>query len=253
MAWIWLRGLGRETAHWGGLPSKLEAITGEKVITLDLPGVGRKRGENCSLTMSTVVQQLQGDTNGYTDIKILAHSLGGPVALNWAAQDERVSKVVLVNSSSRLNFFARGLKWVPVFGLLASFASKATVEERERKILAIISNNRRAAAGVKPLWVEVARRRPIALQQFLRQIALGVFSDLPKPIEIQNCNLEVLASSKDRLVSVDCSRKLAEYYNCSLVTHPDAGHDIPLDDPDWLLDQLQVKAPWGAISPAGCN
>lgn len=248
MAWIWLRGLGRESAHWGGLPRKVELLTGEKVIAIDLPGMGRKRAQPCPLTMNAVVQQLQDETLELDTIKVLAVSLGAMVALNWAAQDTRIKQLVLINSSSRLSVFTKRLKWIPVLSMFSTFMFKASAEERERKVLAMVSNNARAANSVMPLWAEVARRRPVSLMQILRQMILGALSSLPKPNQIANCSLQVFASSKDRLVSADYSRKLADYYRCSLVTHPEAGHDLSLDDPDWLLGQLQVSAFDNAIS-----
>ncbi|BFM06520.1 alpha/beta fold hydrolase [Halioxenophilus aromaticivorans] len=252
MTWIWLRGLGRESAHWGGLPRKVEQATGDKVIALDMPGVGRKRDQRCPLRMDAVVRQLRQETAGLDNIKILAMSLGGSVALNWAASDARVKQVVLVNSSSKLSFFTKRLRFIPAVRMLSSYLSKNSHEERERKVLATLSNNSRASAQVNSLWAEVARRRPVALTQVFRQIALAGFSRLPTPSQMVHCSVQVFASRNDRLVSADCSRKLADYYQCSLVTHPEAGHELALDDPDWLLNQIKSFSVSGAITPAGC-
>ena len=252
MAWIWLRGLGRETAHWGGLPRRVELATGEKVLPLDLPGMGRKREQSCPLSMSKLVRQLQEETCDLGPIKIVAHSLGGNVALNWAARDARVQQVVLINSSSRLSFFNKRLRMLPALGLLSCYLSKASFEEREKKVLATVSNNDQAAAAVTALWAEVARRRPVALRQVVRQLVLAAFSRLPTPNQILHCSVQVLVSRKDRLVASDCSRKLADYYQCSLVTHPEAGHDLPLDDPDWLLTQIKTYSVSSAITAANC-
>ncbi len=252
MTWIWLRGLGRESAHWGGLPRKVEQATGDKVITIDLPGVGRKNGENCPLRVSTLIAQLLDETRGLGPIKILAMSLAGSVALNWAARDARVSQVVLINSSSRLSFVTKRLRFIPLVRMLSSYLAKTTVEERERKVLATVSNNTQAAAGVSSVWAEVARLRPVSLRQVLRQSVMAVCSSLPRPGQIMHCSVQVFVSRNDRLVSADCSRKLANYYQCNLVTHPNAGHDLPLDDPEWLLNQIKSCAVNTAITPARC-
>jgi hypothetical protein len=42
----------------------------------------------------------------------------------------------------------------------------------------------------------------------------------------------------DRLAHPTCSGRLAEALAAPLVVHPTAGHELPLDDPDWLLAQL---------------
>jgi len=252
MTWIWLRGLGRETAHWGGLPRKAELATGERVVTLDLPGVGRKRNQDCPLDMKAVVEQLREETADLGHIKILAVSLGGLVGLHWASMDPRVKQVVLINSSTRLSLFSKRLKPFSALRLLSSYLSKATVEEREKRVLATVSNSPEKSAGIMSLWAEIARRRPVSLRQVFRQILLAAISGVPKPRDIAHCTLQVIASSNDRLVSSDCSRKLAHYYHCTLVTHPTAGHDLPLDDPDWLLRQIETPTIKGEISPAGC-
>ena len=44
----------------------------------------------------------------------------------------------------------------------------------------------------------------------------------------------LLASRNDGLVDVRCSRGLAAAWKVPLVEHASAGHDIPLDDPEWV-------------------
>ncbi|TVP61204.1 MAG: hypothetical protein EA349_00540 [Halomonadaceae bacterium] len=52
----------------------------------------------------------------------------------------------------------------------------------------------------------------------------------------------------DRLVNSQCSRTLAQRWQCSLHEHHTAGHALPQDDPDWVV--MQIK-PWGeqALKP----
>jgi len=38
-----------------------------------------------------------------------------------------------------------------------------------------------------------------------------------------------------------CSNALAERFNCSLDVHPNAGHDLPLDAPDWVIQQFAAQ------------
>jgi pimeloyl-ACP methyl ester carboxylesterase len=49
----------------------------------------------------------------------------------------------------------------------------------------------------------------------------------------------VLGSEQDRLVSVLCSKALAQQGAYELRLHPDAGHDLPLDDGPWVARQVQ--------------
>jgi predicted alpha/beta hydrolase family esterase len=48
----------------------------------------------------------------------------------------------------------------------------------------------------------------------------------------------VLASVLDHLVSVECSRALASAWQCTLSLHPSAGHDLPLDDGQWVIAKV---------------
>ena len=54
----------------------------------------------------------------------------------------------------------------------------------------------------------------------------------------------VLRSAGDRLVDPACSQRIAEAWRAGLLTHPDAGHDLPLDDGPWLAAQV---AAWAAV------
>jgi hypothetical protein len=40
------------------------------------------------------------------------------------------------------------------------------------------------------------------------------------------------------LVSPECSKKLAKHWGLPVLWHDRAGHDLPLDDPDWLVAQI---------------
>jgi pimeloyl-[acyl-carrier protein] methyl ester esterase len=48
----------------------------------------------------------------------------------------------------------------------------------------------------------------------------------------------VLASPQDRMVSVNCSRAIAEKWQAPIVEHPTAGHDLSADDPKWLVSEI---------------
>ena len=54
--WILLRGLTRETRHWGRLPDALrEAIGGERLLLLDLPGNGEFAQARAPATVAEMV------------------------------------------------------------------------------------------------------------------------------------------------------------------------------------------------------
>ena len=252
MTWVWLRGLARETGHWGGLPRMAELATGEKVVTIDLPGMGSKRAADCPLRVGDIVNTLIDETSDLESIKLLGVSLGGLVALHWAACDHRVKQLVIINASSRLNFFFQRLKLPSAWRLLSAFFGNSCIEEQEQRVLEVVSNEPVRARQVVSLWSEIARRRPVTPRQVLRQLALAAFAGIPKKGHLRHCQVKVIASTCDRLVAPICSKRLAEYFGSPLITHPSAGHDLPLDDPDWLLQQIDTPIIEGEVSRAGC-
>ena len=50
----------------------------------------------------------------------------------------------------------------------------------------------------------------------------------------------LLASRGDRLVHWKCSAALEQRWQWTLKLHPDAGHDLIIDDPDWIIHQLMA-------------
>ena len=104
--WILLRGLTRESRHWGGFPSLLrEAIRADRVITPDLPG----NGSLCEQVTPTRVADLAGTcraellgTGVVPPFFLLGMSLGAMVATDWAVgHPEEVRGCVLINTSMR--------------------------------------------------------------------------------------------------------------------------------------------------------
>ena len=87
-SWILLRGLLRETRHWGDFPARLQAaLPGDRVVAIDLPGNGEHYRLRSPLRVAEMVQfcraqlALHGEPGPFS---LLALSLGGMVACDWA-------------------------------------------------------------------------------------------------------------------------------------------------------------------------
>jgi pimeloyl-ACP methyl ester carboxylesterase len=50
--------------------------------------------------------------------------------------------------------------------------------------------------------------------------------------------LLLLAAQQDKLVNVKCSITLAKRWGSPIKLHPTAGHDLPLDDGEWVARQV---------------
>ncbi len=237
--WVLLRGLGRERGHWGDFPEQMSATFPHwEIISLDLPGFGAKSDIRSPAHMDEVVRALDAELASleHRHNHILALSLGAMVALAWAKQAPHTfESVTLVNSSSSLSPIHHRLKPSGARALLrAMFATNAN--ERERQILELVSNHPSRPARIHTLWTALARSNRHLLINALRQLWMVAQFSPPLQLTVPG---QCLVSRQDRLVDSRCSQRLAESLSWPLVTHDWAGHDLAVDDPEWLLVQLQ--------------
>lgn len=244
--WILLRGLTRETAHWSGLVADLQrALPDDAVLAVDLPGNGHWHHRPSPATVQGMVQACRADlaARGLTPpYHLLAMSLGAMVAVEWAcAAPEEVASGVLVNTSLRpFSPFYHRLRPHNYGALLRLVLWPRAPETVEQQVLAMTSNLAAQRASVLAHWADVRQQRPVsalnALRQLLAAARYRAQAQAPRP------PLLLLASRDDQLVSSACSQALSAAWNLPLVMHPFAGHDLPLDDPAWVVAQVQQWA-----------
>lgn len=242
--WILLRGLARDSRHWEDFPQRLQQHYAESTVHCpDLPGNGALADEPSPTRMSEAVVHLRaallvaGIAPPY---RLLAFSLGGMLAMEWMRlHPEEIDGAALVNSSLRgLNPFHERLIPANYPALLGLTLCPGTRRQRERFVLATTTNrltrDRRNALAER--WTGYAASRHTRPLNALRQ--LWAASRFSAPDSLDTRRVLVLAGDGDRLVNPRCSRRIAAHYRWPLLTHPDAGHDLALDAPDWLLAQL---------------
>lgn len=239
--WILLRGLTRESGHWGSFVGQLQAAQpGSRIVALDLPGNGSLYAQRSPTHISAMVahcraalqaQQITGP------VHILAMSLGAMVAASWASSTpQEVAAQVLVNTSLRpFSPFYQRLR-PRNYGLLLRLAlGSASAQEWESSILRITSHGQHP--DVLAQWLALRLQHPVARRNALRQLLAAARYQAPaSPPQTPTL---LLASAQDGLVSVSCSRRLARQWGCALREHPWAGHDLPLDDGAWVARQAQ--------------
>ena len=104
MVWIFLRGLTRETAHWGSFPDDFRhTLPAAQVISLDLPGNGRLHLVPSPLSIGVTVSYCRIELS-LRKVKppyfLLAMSLGAMVATEWSYRfPEEIGGCVLINTS----------------------------------------------------------------------------------------------------------------------------------------------------------
>lgn len=239
--WILLRGLTRESGHWGPFLTRFaQAMPDSRVIALDLPGNGELHRQRSPLRVPDMVAhcraqlQARGVAPPYT---LLAMSLGAMVALDWAqTHPAEVTAQVLINTSVRpFNAFYQRLRPANYGSLLALMLPGTSAENWEQAILRMTSHH--APAGTLAHWLALRQAHPVSRSNALRQLtAAARFCAHPGP---PPCPTLLLASLADQLVNVACSRALAQTWHCALRLHPSAGHDLPLDDAPWVIEQIR--------------
>ncbi len=239
--WILLRGLTRESGHWGAFVAQFEeALPGHRVIALDLPGNGTLHAQRSPTDVQGMVAHCRAELTRrgiHEPIGLLGMSLGAMVAVAWAhGHPSEVSALVLVNTSLRpFSPFYQRLRPRSYAPLLRLVMMGGTAEQWERTILRITSNT--GKTDVLPHWIALRAQHPVTRPNALRQLLSAARYRAPATPPIPPVLL--LTSARDGLVSSQCSVTLAARWKCRIQQHPTAGHDLPLDDAPWVLAQIQ--------------
>jgi len=234
-----IRGLSREQRHWGRFRPMLAGALANPVLSYDFAGCGLlyQQPSPCSIAAlrQSVRLQLQHAPQFNGKVHLVAISLGGMLAVDWAAQyPQEVASLSLINSSARpLSPFYQRLHWRNYPQILRSLLLPAA--RREQLILQLTSATPALHAGVLANWQLWQQQRPVSTLNTLRQ--LWAASRFRAPASLL-CPTVLFSSCGDKLVSPQCSAALARYWQVPHIQHPWAGHDLPLDDASWLVAQL---------------
>lgn len=238
--WILLRGLTRDARHWGAFAQQLQAREPQaRVMALDLPGNGLRHAEPSAARIEDAAQwcraqlKAQGVAPPY---RLLAMSLGAMVAVAWAQQaPQELSRCVLINTSlrphSRFYQRLRPAQYPRVLGMVLRWQDAPYCEQRVLRM-----TSRRQPRELLDDWCAWRRSTPVSRANAWRQLRSAMRFIAPR--EAPPVPLLLLAGARDALVNPDCSRQLAHAWQLALIEHPEAGHDLPLDDPAWVLAQL---------------
>lgn len=246
MTWVLLRGLMREQRHWGNFTQQFaQAHPHEHIITLDFAGNGALYQQASATSIGAMVEQARGQVQQQLQqqqsedkIKLLAISLGGMVAVAWAERyPQELQRMVLINTSlAPHNPFYQRLRPANYPAIIATMLT-GTQRQREQLILRLTSHQSDAPQAEQLLndWVRYAQQYPIRRRNILRQLVAAM--RYRAPAQAPQVPLLMLAGARDVLVSPQCSATLAHHWQVELRIHPDAGHDLPLDDPAWVIQQ----------------
>lgn len=241
--WLLLRGLAREERHWGEFPKMLEEqIPETKVHFLELPGVGKKSHIEAFSQIKEYTNQLREEwlelqQSNSGSWGILAISMGGMIGMDWCHRfPHDLNTLVLVNSSAG-NLSAPHHRFSPTaMGTVLKLFFREDYEERERAILNLTTNILKVDDSIVKRYASYSSDTPIRRSSFIKQMVAASRFKIPKEL---HQNLLVLAARKDRLASYKCSMAIAKHFHKKLHLHDNAGHDLPMDDPQWVIDHIK--------------
>jgi pimeloyl-ACP methyl ester carboxylesterase len=241
--WVLLRGLMREHGHWGDFPRQLAAATqARQVLTPDLPGNGTLHTQTSPTRIADMVDACRAQVREALGadagpVHVLSISMGGMLATAWAqSHPHELASLSLMASSMRpfspLWQRLRPRHWPRILGLIASGASD---DAWEQAILQMTTRSPQAAHAL-PQWLAIRQRRPVHTLNALRQLLAA--ARFQAPVQAPAVPTLVMCGQQDDLVDPRCSQAIAQAWQCTLRMHPTAGHDLPLDAPQWVIDTL---------------
>jgi pimeloyl-ACP methyl ester carboxylesterase len=242
MTWVLLRGLARETGHWGDFSALLRArLPDTPVVPIDLPGNGEAHRQRSPADVPSIVQALRDSLRQRglpPPYRVVAMSLGAMVTVAWAHRHpDELAHAVLINTSLRpfspFHHRLRPSAWGPL--LTAALSSDPL--RREQAVWRLTSHRPpQHRDAIVAGWARLAHERPVRLSNALRQLAAAARYRAPEvPPRVQ---MLLLCSARDALVNPACSRAVARGWQLAIAAHPWAGHDLPLDDPAWVVAQV---------------
>ena len=253
--WILLRGLAREARHWSDFPDKLRTALAAKgdvarIDAIDLPGTGRFSEMKSPLTIGELTEFAREKFNdirrkmrerGETPperTRVVGVSMGGMIAADWLSRwPDDFKECVFINTSFG-GFSPAYLRLKPsALAHLLGSLRPYTNFERELHSLRLVSNrpDNEFAQKIAKEWSGYADERPTTLENFTRQITACI--RFKAPAERPETPMLTIYAENDRMVDSQCSKEIIRRWRTGSAAHPTAGHDLSLDDPDWVVEK----------------
>jgi len=231
---ILIRGLFRGQYHWGHFAKLLnKKLADRQIIAVDIPGTGKLSSQKSPISIAEMVENIRSQLPTDKQYDIIAISMGGMIALEWVKMyPVQLGKVVCINTSSK-TFSPFYHRMIPANYLKILIALISSANSRESIIYSMISN-KPVNQDVINEWVELGRQYPTTALNFWRQLLAAMCFRAQRPKN----EVLFISSLSDRLVSYKATHALAKAWQMPLIYNREDGHDIPLDNPEWLCEKV---------------
>jgi pimeloyl-ACP methyl ester carboxylesterase len=241
---VLLRGLARETRHWGDfIPVLQQKFPTAEIELIDLAGNGTEVNRDSFSIVQGFTEDLRRRSKLIQQKRkpiLIAVSLGGMIAADWSNRyPKELSGTVLINTSDggSAAFYQR-LR--PTAMLKMIKMATVTHDQRllELKALELTCNKPENYDRYLEIFAQAPRPK---VGNFLKQIFSASRFRFAKTCPA--LPILVLASRGDRMVSYKCGEKIAAQWQVPIQLHETAGHDLSLDEPDWVAEQIKLWLP----------
>ena len=233
---ILIRGLARWSKHWGDFPKHLKSLKAiTKIITPDNLGTGEYLDKPATTDMKDYVDHIRNSLPKTKKKRfVLGVSLGGMIATHWAYHyPEELKGLIVINTSyGKLSSPLKRLR--PKAALqFAKMGTANTTKKMEQSILNLVSNqSQEKQDSLLDDWMKAAEETPMKMKDIAKQLfAAKSFKGFHVPCPIP---MLVVASRGDGLCHWECSESIAQHCGATFRIHETSGHEIPLDEPEWL-------------------
>jgi len=241
--WVLLRGLSREARHWGEFPGIFKQYFPQSTfLTPDLPGNGVHHRIKSPTSITEIMEFVRDDIKIQSmqqPVNILALSMGAMLAIEWMKRyPNECHAGVLINTSIKgINPFKHRLRPENYGRIVKDILLYRDVKAKEQCILQLTSNLPNQQSQLINDWTGFAQSAPVSHLNIFRQLIAA--SRYRAPEQKPEQPLLLLRSLSDRLVNSASSQAIAQHWDLPLLTHPEAGHDLPLDDPHWVCNNVK--------------
>ena len=168
---------------------------------------------------------------------VVGISMGGMMALDWCDKfcDDFKNCILINTSTSDTAPVHRRISFEAISTFSKLLFNKDN-REREAKALSLTVKMKELPDHLLDAYAGFFEDKSLNRLNFIRQVFAASHFKLPQSVEASTL---VLAGKQDKLAHFECSVEISKKLSAPLELHELAGHDLPIDDPDWIIEMIK--------------
>lgn len=247
--WILIRGLARGVGHWGDFSKLFEkSFSEDKIYYVDIPGNGYLNHIKTPLKISEFIpffekQLRQQNFNANLPTYGYSLSLGSMAMVEWARQKPDFFSQIYISNTSAGNF-SNIFKRLSYKAILLGMKISHLQDIRQKELAALLITTSMSKEQIEQSHqqqlssiVKYSQEYPTHPKNILRQLIAASIFYFPReaPTEVI-----LMSGLKDQFVSPSCTVDIEKHWKCRHHKHPTAGHDISMQDPEWVIEKIKL-------------